>query len=100
MYQIARQALANYDDAIREGRDDDRVLYAFRLAAIVRAICDAIDSSGGWALLVTDPGPRLIGTFRSEADAAQWAADLPSGTTYKVLPIDVRAVRQPIPVRW
>jgi len=101
MYETARRALANYDDAAAEGRDDDRVLYALRMVAIVRAICDAIDVSGGWALLVTDPCPRLIGTFGSEADAREWAATgLPAGAGYTVMPIDVRAVRRPIAVRW
>jgi len=102
MYETARQALANYDDAVAEGRDDDRVLYALRMVAIVRSICAAIDESGGWALLVTmQEGNRLVGTFETEADAAQWAADrLTPSTPHEVLPIDVKAVQRYIDVRW
>ena len=100
MYDTARLALANYDDATAEGRDTDRVLYAFRLVAVVRAICDAIDAAGGFAVLVTEPEPRLAGTFGTEQDARQWAADHLTGASYTVMPCDLKAVARYIEVPW
>jgi len=102
MYQTARRALDNFDAATREGREDDRALYALRMVAMVRAMCEAIEVSGSWGVIVTGQhGRRLLGTFETEADARRWAAErLPAGAEHEVIPVDVRAVQRPIEVSW
>jgi len=97
LYLKSRAALDAYDAAVRDGRDDDRIQIAERMVGYVRYVVDQIEWTGRWAVLAISAagGLRLLGTFGSEARAANWAAEhLPDGAEFTVLPLDNSSVME------
>jgi len=101
LFEQARQALADFEEADRLGRIDERLDAGWRIIDNVRQVVHAVSTSGRWVVLVI-PEPdkvRLFGTFATDVSAVEWIAEnLEPGTRASVLPLETWFEPGPEPV--